>query len=210
MLDDDDETLCDADSGVFRSTPLQPCSSFAPMHQGDHYSSSMDVTAPEYVSNGMTASTWHRDVHTQLGRKVEFSSIAEDYPFAMTSKVGPAAVAMSARPVTFRPCGVEAAATAAQITRSRASGTTNSGAAGRDVSVSGRITPVLAPVLDDTQPEEMTVVYRTNSIERESDDDRKSPFNTTVLQPPKLYEYSATKTEVDDMEVRRRLCDSAL
>lgn len=202
MLDDDDELLDDAEGDVFRSTPLlQPCgTTFAPRHQRDYYADRHDngAATPEFVANPVTASTWHREAATQIGRKVEFSSIAEDFPLAATSKACVAVVPI--RPISYRPCGVEAAAAAAAATTASAQISHHQRAG--DYSISGRITPVMNPIQDATQPEEMTLVYRTNSLERDSDDDRKSPFGDTVLQPPKLYQYRATKTEIDDMEVR--------
>ncbi|TYZ58438.1 hypothetical protein PybrP1_000249 [[Pythium] brassicae (nom. inval.)] len=195
MLDGDDELLDDAESDVFRSTPLlQPYAAFAPLRERDFYAGGGQrdsALAPEFVANPVTASTFQRDPATQIGRKIEFSSIAEDFPLAATSK----ACIVPIRPTSYRPCGVEAAAattvTSTQLSRAG------------DYSVSGRVTPVMNPVADASQPEEMALAYRTNSLERDSDDDRKSPFGDSVLQPPKLYQYRATKTEIDDMEILR-------
>jgi hypothetical protein len=59
------------------------------------------------------------------------------------------------------------------------------------------------PIQEGAHEEDMTVLIRSNSIERDSDEDRKSPFKNTVLQPPKLYQYRPTKTEEDEMEILR-------
>lgn len=193
MLDDDDELLDDAEHNVCRSAS-QFGVVFTPVRDSDYYAG--DAT-PEFVANPVTASTWHRE--PPVGRKVAFSSIAEDFPLAATSK---AAVVVPIRPTSYRPCGVEAAVGVATPRAPTATESPTTGARAGGYSISGRVTPVMnVGQGETTEPEVMTLLCGSKSRERDSDDDRKSPFGDTVLQSPKVYQYRATKTEIDDMEV---------
>ncbi|GAB9470784.1 hypothetical protein Gpo141_00008019 [Globisporangium polare] len=191
-MDDDDELLDDADDEIFRSTFMQPSVTLFASVDHQYNDSSMDVS-PEFVPGAVTASTCHREVtNTQLVPKIEFSSIAEDYPLPVTSSASLA----SYRPdntANYRSCSFEAAA-GAQISNSQQGG---------DVSIRGRITPVMMPVQEEAETNAMTVPNRSSLLQSDPDNDRKSPFADTVLQLPKLYQYVATKTEEDDMEQLR-------
>lgn len=190
-MDDDDELLDDADDEIFRSTSIQPSVTLFTSIDHQYNDSSMDVS-PEFVPGPVTASTCHREVtNTQLVPKIEFSSIAEEYPLPVTSNANLASYRPSSI-VNYRSCGLEAAA-GAQISNSQQGG---------DFSILGRITPVMMPIQEDAETNAMTVPNRSSLLQSDSDNDRKSPFADTVLQPPKRYQYVATKTEEDDMEVR--------
>lgn len=190
-MDDDDELLDDADDEIFRSTFMQPSVTLFTSVDHQYNDSSMDVS-PEFVPGPVTASTCHREVtNTQLVPKIEFSSIAEEYPLPVTSDANLASYRPSSI-TNYRSCGLEAAA-GAQISNSQQGG---------DFSILGRITPVMIPIQEDAETNAMTVPNRSSLLQSDSDNDRKSPFADTVLQLPKRYQYVATKTEEDDMEVR--------
>lgn len=190
----DDELLEDVEEEVFRSTPsFAPSFTYAPspassMEQDEQFNAPMGYNS-DYVSSSVTAPTF-RDTTSpsHLVRKVEFSSIADDAPLSTTSKQSVGRLHTSNS--YYRPCAVQAA----QVTNSH----------GSCFSVPGRSTPVLNPIQEDTQPDDQTVLNRSKTLERESDDDRQSPFGKIILQTPKAYQYRATKTEEDEMEVRGR------
>lgn len=193
---DDDEILDSADDDeVFRSTTMQVPFAFTASRHNQYHGSSMDITH-EFVSGAVTASTCH-EVSQTLVPKVEFSSIAEEYPLHSTSNASLTSIRPSST-TSYRSCGVEAAL-GAQVSNSR----------GGAEYFCGRVTPVrdqLGPIQEDDRTNVMTVLDLLNSMEGDPDEDRKSPFADTVLQLPKLYQYRATKTEEEDMEVNAQHC----
>ncbi|KAJ0401638.1 hypothetical protein ATCC90586_008948 [Pythium insidiosum] len=178
----DEDLMGDAQNAVFRSTPVAPITFTSS-------SECMSISDSEFCSG--YGSSRENPSPSQLVRKVNFSSIAEEFPLSTTGR---------SNLLQFQPSDMSLAPIYQHATAA-----TSIGSAGfvPFVSTAERATPPLGTILEVTQPDEQTILNRSATIRKESgDENRHSPFGPIVLQETQPYQYNATKSEMDEMEVR--------
>ncbi|TMW67759.1 hypothetical protein Poli38472_007431 [Pythium oligandrum] len=180
----DEELLGDSDQTVFRSTPVMDQIRFATSPvMSDRMSDTMEFVAGYSVSGRDSTSP------SQLVRKVEFSSIAEDFQSSTMTNL-----------MQFQP-DVKNTPIFQQPTAATESETNDTTFGSRFVSTADRATPPLGTISEITQPDEQTILNRSATIKKESgEEDRHSPFGPILVQEPQTYQYKATKSELDEME----------
>jgi hypothetical protein len=181
----DEDVLDDVDNGVYRSTPATHAAFGSP---------ALSNHSMEFVP-GYSVSARDDMSPTQLVRAVQFSSLATVFPLSHhgTNNLLHASVKAEDPPV-FQ-----------NHTASTTMGS-DSGYRSQFMSTADRATPPLTSIAEMTQLDEQTILNRSVTIKKESgaDDDRLSPFGALSAQEAQPYQYNATKSELDEMEVRGR------